>query len=290
MIKCQLCNSPEVIKHGFNYSGEYSKQRYKCLKCDKLFSEGNRLPRSYNEPEIISLCFDLYLKGLSYRVIQRQVLEQYKENISHVSIYNWIQDYTYLMKSYTDTLKPKLSGVWQMDETQLPFKGEERLKVVKNKANWLWCCVDTGTRFCVDAYLGLTHNAQDGSKFFSRIQQLKLDAPGVICTDGNKSYESCMYTFYPNAKHLQLKSISLEPKTSFIERFNGCIKNRTKTMRCFDAFYPCQTTMTAFQLYYNFLRPHMSLDNRTPAQEAGINLDLKNRWATLIRYALVANN
>lgn len=41
-----------------------------------------------------------------------------------------------------------------------------------------------------------------------------------------------------------------------------------------------------FQNYYNFIRPHMSLEGKTPAEAAGIDLKLKgNRWENLIRQA-----
>jgi len=89
--------------------------------------------------------------------------------------------------------------------------------------------------------------------------------------------------------HYNIKKISIKPNTSFVERFNGTIKNRTKTMRCFEGFYPCQTTLTAFQIYYNFLRPHMSLDGKTPAQAAGIDIEFPDRWVSLIRTALISS-
>ena len=38
-------------------------------------------------------------------------------------------------------------------------------------------------------------------------------------------------------------------------------------------------------VHYNFLRPHSSLGGRTPAEVAGINLDLTNRWESLIDMA-----
>jgi len=38
------------------------------------------------------------------------------------------------------------------------------------------------------------------------------------------------------------------------------------------------------RIYYNFIRPHMSLNGKTPAEMAGINLQLEqNRWEDLIR-------
>ena len=41
-----------------------------------------------------------------------------------------------------------------------------------------------------------------------------------------------------------------------------------------------------FRTYYNFIRPHMSLDGKTPAKASELNLDLKeNKWLSLIRKA-----
>jgi hypothetical protein len=36
--------------------------------------------------------------------------------------------------------------------------------------------------------------------------------------------------------------------------------------------------------YYNFIRPHMGIENETPAKMADIDLELgRNRWYSLIR-------
>jgi len=44
--------------------------------------------------------------------------------------------------------------------------------------------------------------------------------------------------------------------------------------------------MEGFRAYYNFIRPHQALNGKTPAEEAGIDLNLKeNKWFSLIRKA-----
>jgi transposase InsO family protein len=44
--------------------------------------------------------------------------------------------------------------------------------------------------------------------------------------------------------------------------------------------------MDANRIYYNFLRPHSALDGKTPAEKAGINLQLEgNKWKELIERA-----
>jgi hypothetical protein len=40
------------------------------------------------------------------------------------------------------------------------------------------------------------------------------------------------------------------------------------------------------QTYYNYIRPHQGLDGLTPAQMAGVPIDLSgNRWMTIIGLA-----
>ena len=40
-----------------------------------------------------------------------------------------------------------------------------------------------------------------------------------------------------------------------------------------------------YQLYHNYIRPHMSLDGKTPAEACGIEIQGDNKWITLIQNA-----
>ena len=43
-------------------------------------------------------------------------------------------------------------------------------------------------------------------------------------------------------------------------------------------------TLDGQRVYYNHIRPHTALDGKTPAEAAGIKLDLgENRWESLIK-------
>lgn len=42
-----------------------------------------------------------------------------------------------------------------------------------------------------------------------------------------------------------------------------------------------------YKLYYNFLRPHMALNGKTPAEASNINLNLDdNKWLELIKQSI----
>ena len=46
-----------------------------------------------------------------------------------------------------------------------------------------------------------------------------------------------------------------------------------------------QTIIDGFRIDYNFIRPHMSLNGKTPAEACGIAVKGKNKWMTLIQNA-----
>ncbi|MGA8905781.1 MAG: hypothetical protein WB661_12330 [Candidatus Bathyarchaeia archaeon] len=43
--------------------------------------------------------------------------------------------------------------------------------------------------------------------------------------------------------------------------------------------------LTGLQIYHNYVRPHMGLDGKTPAEVAGIKVEEQDKWLTLIQNA-----
>ena len=43
--------------------------------------------------------------------------------------------------------------------------------------------------------------------------------------------------------------------------------------------------LTGVQIYHNFVKPHMALEGKTPAEAAGIKVEGENKWITLIQNA-----
>jgi len=69
-----------------------------------------------------------------------------------------------------------------------------------------------------------------------------------------------------------------------VERLHGTIRERNKVMRNLEEDKTAQTIIDGFRIYYNFIRPHIAFNGKTPAQQAGIELELgKNKWLSLIR-------
>ncbi|MDE1812930.1 MAG: transposase, partial [Thaumarchaeota archaeon] len=67
------------------------------------------------------------------------------------------------------------------------------------------------------------------------------------------------------------------------ERLNGEICDREKVVRGLKK--KDSPLLKGYQLYHNYVRPHMALDGTTPADKAGIEIQGDNKWLTLIQNA-----
>jgi putative transposase len=68
-----------------------------------------------------------------------------------------------------------------------------------------------------------------------------------------------------------------------MERMNGEFRDREKVMRGIKK--DDSVMFDGYQIYHNFLRPHMGLDGKTPAEKCGIKIEGDNKWITLIQNA-----
>jgi len=68
-----------------------------------------------------------------------------------------------------------------------------------------------------------------------------------------------------------------------MERLNGEFRDREKIMR--GVKKEDSPIFDGSQIYHNYVRPHMSLDGKTPAEACGIEIKGKDKWKTLIQNA-----
>jgi hypothetical protein len=68
-----------------------------------------------------------------------------------------------------------------------------------------------------------------------------------------------------------------------MERLNGEIRDREKVVR--GVKKSDSPLIEGYQIYHNYVRPHMALDGKTPASVAGIEVLGDNKWLTLIQAA-----
>lgn len=280
---CKKCGSPKVIKQGIRKNKRGNAQRYLCKECGyKFVLKESGFHKMRNKPKVVTLALDLFFKGLSYRKVVDHLKQFYGIKISHVAIIKWVKKYTQLMKGYVDSLMPQTSGIWHTDEMAINIHGEY---------NWLWNVMDHETRFLLASQISQRREIKDAREVFQQAKKVANGKPNIMVTDGLhayiKAFKKEFFTLRkPRVKHIHKPRFVDKANNNMVERMQGTIREREKVMRALKNKEENQV-IDGFRIYYNFIRPHMALDGKTPAEVANLNLKLgQNKWLSLIQRSI----
>jgi transposase-like protein len=249
-------------------------QEYICNKCHRKFNEKDAPYGMRTTVEQIGASLNLYYTGSSLTDIANHLSQTYNNPVSRSSIYDWLIKYSEKAVKYFEPYHPKISDVWIADETAIKFEG---------KLHWIWDVIDRDTRFLLASYL----SPNRGTKEARILMELALEKAGKIphkvITDSLRAYlDGIELVFGADTKHIQSSPFSETDSTNRIERMQGTIKERTKVLWGFKTVPTARIILSGFGVHYNYFRPHLSLDNHTPAEAAKIQSPVKN-WIELVR-------
>ncbi|GMG97684.1 hypothetical protein EN5CB1_25100 [Tepidimicrobium xylanilyticum] len=112
-----------------------------------------------------------------------------------------------------------------------------------------------------------------------------LGKPNAIVSDRYNAYNVPVKTVLgKNVKHIRVESFKDDISNNLIESFHHQFKAWYKTKQGFNSFESANNLISMFIFFYNFVRPHSSLNGLTPAQVAGLNLNEREKK----KYLLVA--
>ncbi|MCX6650014.1 MAG: IS6 family transposase [Candidatus Bathyarchaeota archaeon] len=273
---CKYCGSERIVKNG-KVKGT---QVYKCKNCGHRFFLNDNFTKMQSKKRIIAAALNFYYDGLSLRKAQRNLEQIFGEHISQVTILNWIKKYSQLVKVYVEKQTPQLSGLWHEDETMLGCEGRNI---------WFWEMMDEDTKFMVASHISETRTFNDTVAIFEKGLQQSKERPKAVFVDGCNAYNAAFNrVFYSRYKAervelVQRVGIRARETNNSIERLHGTLKDRTRCMRGLHSYESTKMLLEGWAVYYNCVRPHQSLHNRTPAQAAGMNVP--NTWLELIEEA-----
>jgi transposase-like protein len=230
-------------------------------------------------PEAITSSMQLYFSGESLRNTQK-FLKLRGVEVSHVAIYKWIAKYTALMEKYLGQIKPQVSDTWRADELFLKVKGDMK---------YLYALMDDETRFWIAQQVADTKYTADITPMFRLGKKVADKAPHEVITDGAFNFHTALRNAYWREndalaiRHVRHVRMSGDLNNNKMERLNGEVRDREKIVR--GVKKSDSSLLKGYQIYHNYVRPHMALDGRTPAEAAGIHVKGKNKWLTLIQNA-----
>ena len=107
-------------------------------------------------------------------------------------------------------------------------------------------------------------------------------------TDRLQAYNEVLrkeYYTVKNGSPIYIRHIATDGDTNNnkMERLNGEFRDREKIMR--GVKKDDSVIFDGSQIYHNYVRPHMGLDGKTPAEVCGIEIKGDNKWITVIQNA-----
>ena len=201
--------------------------------------------------------------------------------VSHQTISNWISKYTGIMKAYVDNIKPDVSSTWRADEVYVKIKGDLK---------YLFALMDDETRYWIAQEVADSKDRHDAKNLFQNAKDIAGKSPETLITDGLPSYHDAFNKVFwtqknPRSQHCNAIKFKGPANNNKMERINGEIRDREKTMRGLKIKET--PILQGMQIFHNYIRPHEGLDGRTPAEACGIEIQGENKWITLIENASV---
>jgi transposase-like protein len=272
VTECIYCGSTNFIKKGIRKNKSGNLQKFYCRNCKRYFTFNLGFEKMKHNPKAVTIAMQLYFSGESLRNTANS-LRLIGVEVSYRTILNWIRKYTKLMKAYVEKIVPNVSDTWRADEIR--FK-------VRNNMKYLFAVMDDETRFWIAQEVADTKHSHDCFNLFEQSKVLMGKQPKTIITDGLASYSVASEVILDEAKHIRHIRLQGDIQNNKMERMNGEIRDREKTMRGLKT--KNTDVFQGMQIYHNFIREHQAL-GKTPAEACGIKVEGKNKWLTLIQNA-----
>ena len=279
---CVYCKSAHLKKSGVRKTVSGGIQRFACLDCRRTFSINIGFEKMRASPQAITSALQLYFTGESLRNVQK-FLRLQGVSISHVSVSAWIEKYVGLMGDYLEQMKPQLGDTWRTDEMYVKFKGNPK---------WLFAMMDDETRFWIAQQITEKKWYSDVRPMFRDAEQKAGKRPKILISDGAHNFETATRKEWfslrreRNVVHVRDIRLGGEVHNNKMERMNGEVRDREKTMRGLKR--EDTPILKGLRLFHNYIRSHEGLGGKTPSEVAGVKVEGENKWQTIIQNASIA--
>lgn len=281
--QCPYCMSDRLIRRGVRLTHAGEKQRFSCKSCKKRFVL-SPIPKIKGNAKIVCLAMDCYYKGLSYRDISDQFKQFYNLDLHHETIRRWILNFGSLIEKYSETIQPKIKGIWNADETLILTKRGKDKENPNKEFDYVWNVMDNETKFLLASECsGRSRSSRDAQHVFTEAWKQNGKMPNQIIVDGYKGYEDgCRKTFRNWGNERKVKFTSIKGKRKEVN--NNAIESHHSHQKEFHKIRRgvtnVQTYQDGFKVFHNFVRKGVN-DKKTPAERCGIEVK-GNRWETML--------
>ncbi len=247
------------------------------------------LSRAYNSQYIVGLCLTYHVNyGLSYRKTAAIMNDIHEVKISYKTVENYCKAAASIVHHVLEFYPYDLSDTIAADETYIKVKG---------KTNYIFFFFDSIKKIITSyrvfdkrdslAAIKATHS--------TLIKYNELPETLKMIFDGNPIYRVAHQYWHQNNMPFQLYQVigltnqddiskKYRSEKQIIERLNRTLKYYYRPKNGFSSLDSANNYMVLFSAYFNFLRPHSSLDYKIPVELPELEncSNMPNKWIELI--------
>lgn len=247
------------------------------------------LSRIYVSPHTLGLILTYYINyGLSARKTAALMFDVHSVKISHQTILNYANSVALITKPFVDHYPYELSNSFCGDETYIRVKG---------RWHYLFFFFDAVKKIILSYPVSSNRDTPSAIKAIGdvliKFKEIPEDLMFVV--DGNPIYILAQHYFAQHDIHFDVHKVigltnddpvstEYRPLKQIIERLNRTFKGNYRATTGFGSQAGSVSYVTLFVAYFNFLRPHASLEYQVPVviPELEKMPNMPARWTKLI--------
>ncbi|WP_229733711.1 DDE-type integrase/transposase/recombinase, partial [Compostibacillus humi] len=247
------------------------------------------ISRIYVSPHTLGLILTYHVNyGLSARKTAALMYDVHQIKISHQTILNYMNSVALITKPFVDNYPYELSNSFCGDETYIRVKG---------RWHYLFFFFDAVKKIILSYPVSPNRDTLSAIKALDQVLQKFKEIPEnlTFVVDGNPIYILAQHYFAQHDIHFDIHKVigltnddpvstEYRPLKQIIERLNRSFKGNYRATTGFGSQEGSVSYVTLFVAYFNFLRPHASLENKVPVviPELEKMPNMPERWTKLI--------
>lgn len=264
----QYLEKPYLFKLRYIYR-EFTTD-FKPLQRQPHMPQVKDLSNIYASPHTLGLILTYNVNfGLSTRMTAALMKEVHGVRISHTTVHNYANAAAILVKPFVDTFDYEPTSSLCGDETYIKVRG---------KWHYVYFIVDAVKKTILSYPVSATRDTLAAIRALddalSKFKEIPQDLNLVF--DGNPTYLLAQHFFAQHGIHFDMQQViglknqdpvstEYRPLKQIIERSNRTFKHNYRPTNGFGSDDGSVSFVTLWVAYFNFLRPHSSLEKRVPA-------------------------
>ena len=280
--------NPEKFKLHYIYR-EFTTDFIPLSSQQKYDIPTTSLSRIHSSNHTLGLILTYHINyGLSARKTAALLFDVHGVKISHQTIINYSNMVSVILKPYIDNYPYEISDSIAGDETYIRVNG---------KWNYIFFFTDTVKKTILSYYTSPNRDTLSCITaidfVLSKFKEFPKDLAFTV--DGNPIYLLAQYWFASHGINFNINQViglknndetskEFRPLKQAIERHNRSFKTNVRSSHGFGSTKGSVGYVTLFCTYFNFLRPHMALNYKTPVNIPELNKlpHMPAKWLKLI--------